>query len=89
MENSNTSKDEIQLSRQKVRDNLAEILELFELKPQRIKTISKDKTIKQPIVDPLHVLIDEIRLCTKYILLDNESFKRENKYLRKLLEENG
>ena len=41
----------------------------------------------QKSVDSLQESIDYLRICIKYQLLDLEATRRENKYLRKLLEE--
>ncbi len=38
-------------------------------------------------VDKLQESLDYLRICVKYQLFDLEATRRENKYLRKLLEE--
>lgn len=38
-------------------------------------------------VDSLQEALDYLRICIKYQLFDLEATRRENKYLRKLLEE--
>jgi hypothetical protein len=40
-------------------------------------------------IDGLHELLDYLRVCIKYQAFDLEATRRENEYLRKLLEENG
>lgn len=41
----------------------------------------------QQSVDSLHESLDFLRVCIKYQVFDLEATRRENKYLRKLLEE--
>lgn len=41
----------------------------------------------QKSVDSLQESLDYLRVCIKYQLFDLEATRRENKYLRKLLEE--
>ncbi len=41
----------------------------------------------QKSVDNLQESLDYLRICIKYQLFDLEATRRENKYLRKLLEE--
>jgi transcriptional antiterminator len=43
----------------------------------------------QKSVDNLQESLDYLRICIKYQLFDLEATRRENKYLRKLLEERG
>jgi len=38
-------------------------------------------------IDSLHELLDYLRVCIKYQAFDLEATRRENEYLRKLLEE--
>ena len=40
-------------------------------------------------VNTLQESLDYLRICIKYQLFDLEATRRENKYLRKLLEENS
>jgi hypothetical protein len=40
-------------------------------------------------VDNLQESLDYLRICIKYQLFDLEATRRENKYLRRLLEEKG
>ena len=40
-------------------------------------------------VDSLQESLDYLRICIKYQLFDLEATRRENKYLRKMLEEKG
>jgi hypothetical protein len=46
------------------------------------------KQIKQD-VDYLSESLDYLRVCIKYLLLDIEATRRENDYLRKLLNDQG
>ena len=39
-------------------------------------------------IDTLQELLDYLRICIKYQAFDLEATRRENEYLRKLLEEN-
>ena len=39
-------------------------------------------------IDRLQELLDYLRVCIKYQVFDLEATRRENQYLRKLLEEN-
>jgi len=43
----------------------------------------------QKSVDSLQESLDYLRICIKYQLFDLEATRRENQYLRKLLEENN
>ena len=43
----------------------------------------------QKSVNGLQESLDYLRICIKYQLFDLEATRRENKYLRKLLEEDG
>ena len=47
-----------------------------------------EKHIKQD-VDYLGESLDYLRVCIKYLLLDIEATRRENDYLRKLLNDQG
>jgi len=84
------AKQQKKLTRKEVKKQLNEIIELFHKVPQ--KQISK-KAIKatkkcSEIVnqeDTLQELIDYLRVGIKYMLLDIEALKRENKNLKKLL----
>lgn len=40
-------------------------------------------------IDNLHESLDYLRVCIKYQLFDLEATRRENAYLRKLLEDNN
>lgn len=42
----------------------------------------------QKSIDTLQELLDYLRICIKYQTFDLEATRRENEYLRKLLEEN-
>ena len=41
----------------------------------------------QQCIDSIQESLDHLRLCIKYQVFDLEATRRENKYLRKLLEE--
>ena len=43
----------------------------------------------QKSIDRLSESLDYLRICIKYQLFDLEATRRENKYLRKILEERG
>jgi hypothetical protein len=43
----------------------------------------------QKSVDSLQEALDYLRICIKYQVFDLEATRRENQYLRKLLEERG
>ena len=43
----------------------------------------------QKSINTLQELLDYLRVCIKYQAFDLEATRRENQYLRKLLEENG
>ena len=43
----------------------------------------------QKSIDKLQDLLDYLRVCIKYQTFDLEATRRENEYLRKLLEESG
>jgi hypothetical protein len=43
----------------------------------------------QKSVDNLRESLDYLRVCIKYLLLDIEATRRENEYLRKLLQDKG
>lgn len=47
--------------------------------------LSKDAT--EPYLDHLQELLDYLRVCVKYTRFDLEATRRENKYLKKLLED--
>jgi DNA-binding ferritin-like protein len=42
----------------------------------------------QKVADCLRESLDYLRVCIKYMLLDIEATRRENEYLRKLLQDN-
>ena len=49
----------------------------------------KPKKPKEKPTDSIQETINYLRVCTKYIVFDLEATRRENKYLRKLLRDNG
>ncbi len=42
-----------------------------------------------PLINSLQESLDYLRVCIKYQVFDLEATRRENEYLRKLLEENN
>ena len=72
------------ITRKEALIRLNKIIILFH-KTSQIKSKKKlDKT-----ADLLAEAIDYLRVCTKYMIFDNESFGREIKALKKLLKNNG
>ena len=79
----------------KLEDKLKELVKEFgELaNPQYKKLASLSQKAQdnskrlQKSVDNLQESLDYLRICIKYQLFDLEATRRENKYLRKLLEE--
>lgn len=73
-----------------LRRQLEEITREFNGKtnpPQKNKKLSKQlKTLGD---EDMQDALNYIRVCTKYIIYDLEATRRENAYLRKLLEDNG
>ncbi len=49
------------------------------------QTKLSNRDLKQNL-DTLHQSLDHLRLTIKYVLFDLEATRRENKYLRKILE---
>lgn len=47
-----------------------------------------DRQQLEKSIHRLHELLDYLRVCIKYQAFDLEATRRENEYLRKLLEEN-
>ena len=84
------------ISRKEVRKQLEDLTKLFQKLPkQKFKTLAdkvkkdsdtKHQTRKQ---ESLQETIDYLRVCIKYTMLDVDSLRREIKYLRELLKENG
>ena len=62
-------------------------------KPQHTKLVELAKQAQQShkqlqkSVDSLQESLDYLRICIKYQVFDLEATRRENKYLRKLLDE--
>ena len=79
----------------KLEDKLKELVEEFggPVNPQQIKLAilakqaHEDHEKLRKSVDSLQGSLDYLRVCIKYQLFDLEATRRENKYLRKLLEE--
>ena len=53
------------------------------------KEASKSRKRLEESVNNLQESLDYLRICIKYQLFDLEATRRENKYLRKMLEENN
>jgi len=76
---------------QKLAELLAQIDTLPETERQRLRALADDaksrhRDIKRS-VDALQEHIDFLRLWIKYMLFDLEATRRENQYLRKMLEQ--
>lgn len=79
--------------KQQLNDLVSEIKLLPETERQKLtmlaeQTRQRHEDIKKT-VSSLHESIDFLRLSIKYLLFDLEATRRENKYLRKMLEERG
>ena len=62
--------------------------DLQQKKPEvLIKHASDSHRRLQQSVDKLQDLLDFLRICIKYQIFDLEATRRENRYLRKMLEE--
>jgi len=77
--------------RQKLNELVSEINLLPEAERQKLsmlaeQTRQRHEEIKKTVTN-LHESIDFLRLSIKYLLFDLEATRRENKYLRKMLEE--
>lgn len=79
----------------KLEDKLKELVKEFgELANPQYKKLASlaqkapdNRDQLQKSVDNLQESLDYLRICIKYQLFDLEATRRENKYLRKLLEE--
>jgi hypothetical protein len=60
---------------------------------QKLADLAKQADVNrkqlQKSINTLQELLDYLRVCIKYQAFDLEATRRENTYLRKLLEENG
>ena len=60
---------------------------------QKLADLAKQAEVNrkqlQKSISTLQELLDYLRVCIKYQTFDLEATRRENQYLRKLLEENG
>ena len=77
----------------KLAELVAEIGTLPENERERLQLLAEQtkqrhKQLKET-VNSLQESIDFLRLSIKYMLFDLEATRRENAYLRKMLEENG
>jgi hypothetical protein len=81
----------------KLADELNELVKQFggttDPTSKRLILLAKEAENKeeqlQKSVDCLRESIDYLRVCIKYLMLDIEATRRENEYLRKLLQEKG
>jgi hypothetical protein len=79
----------------KLVDELNELVKQFggaaDPTSKRIATLAKQAEANQKdlqkSVDTLRESLDYLRVCIKYMLLDIEATRRENEYLRKLLQD--
>ena len=73
------------LSRKEVVDQISKITNLF----HRIPKAKKTKKVLEKKENPssLQEMIDYLRVCVKYTIYDLEATRRENKLLKKALEE--
>jgi len=82
------------MSRKSVKAQLDKLIKEFN-KPLPLRTLKKPKkpkNLKNPAketIDNLQEVIDYLRVCVKYTVWDLEATRRENDYLRKLLEKNS
>ncbi len=85
------------MDKSKLEDKLRELVEEFggTSDPQYKKLAMPAKQAEQShkrlqkSVDNLQESVDYLRVCIKYQLFDLEATRRENEYLKKLLEENS
>ena len=82
--------DETQFQR-KLSELVAEIGTLPQSEREKLLTLAqatkeRHKALKKT-VDSLHESIDFLRLSIKYLLFDLEATRRENAYLRKMMED--
>jgi hypothetical protein len=83
------------MNENKLEKQLKELVKQFGTEPSSKKEklvklanqASKDRQKLEKSLNRLQESIDYLRVCIKYQLFDLEATKRENKYLRKLLEE--
>ena len=81
----------------KLEDKLKELVKEFGsgVSPEHIKLAMLAKQARdshkklKKSVDNLQESLDYLRICIKYQLFDLEATRRENEYLKKLLEERG
>ena len=79
----------------RLEDKLNELVKEFgeaaEPQSRRLAKLAKEAQAKhkqlEKSIDRLQELVDYLRVCIKYQAFDLEATRRENEYLRKLLEE--
>jgi hypothetical protein len=79
--------------KQQLSELVSEINLLPETERQKLSTLAEQtrrrhEEVKKTVTS-LHESIDFLRLSIKYLMFDLEATRRENKYLRKMLEERG
>lgn len=79
--------------KQQLSELVSEIKLLPEAERQKLTLLAEQTRQRhedmKKTVSSLHESIDFLRLSIKYLLFDLEATRRENKYLRKMLEERG
>ncbi len=84
--------DEISF-KQQLNELVAEIRSLPEPERQKLTLLAEQTKARhqelRKTVSSLHESIDFLRLSIKYMLFDLEATRRENTYLRKMLENSG
>lgn len=79
------------LFEQKVNELVRELGPLPELSHEKVRHLSKSKAERSKKgyknVTSLHESLDYLRVSVKYVLFDLEATRRENTYLKRLLEE--
>lgn len=75
---------------QKLNDLVKEIDHLPAVEQERLRNLAKDaqqrQTRMKSMIDNLTENLDYLRLSVKYLVFDLESTRRENKFLRELVE---
>ena len=73
------------LTRKDVKTQLDKLIKEFN-KPSPLKTSKKPEKPVKEAINNLQEVIDYLRVCIKYTVWDLEATRRENAYLRGLLE---
>ena len=76
---------------QKLRELVSQIETLPEAERERLRALAQETEARhadiRKSVDAMQETIDFLRLWIKYMLFDLEATRRENQYLRKMLEQ--